>query len=511
MEERRTGAERRQGQRPRPSQRSDRRAPQPPPSILDQVPWRAVVPMVVLGLLSALAWQYSQNVSIDQDELPPIAYRSPLETPILSARRVPETLQQPLADAALAPELASIMESSGAASCLIVSEGDRTLNSTNSLLSLVPASNQKILSTHAVLSQYGPNHTFETHVAATAPLQNGRIDGDLYLIGGGDPFLSTEEWRLQYGDDMEGRTFSRLEDLADSVAATGVTEVTGSVVGDESLFDTERYGPWAERLIASHQSGPLSALSVNEGFSDWPEVFAGSSRGRTAAPNPALNAAELFQALLTERGVQVQGSPDVSPAPTQATVLARLISPPLEEIVTHINSYSNNHGAEILVKYLGRNERGVGSIPSGVAEVRSILELQRIDLTGITIEDGSGLAESNRVTCGVVAEILQRAGSDSVLVDTFSIGGERGSLATKHEGTPADGNVFAKTGTLNGVTALSGVVESAREDDVDLTFAYIVNGDSVGLNEELKALQVPFVEALAIYPNAPLISELSPK
>jgi D-alanyl-D-alanine carboxypeptidase/D-alanyl-D-alanine-endopeptidase (penicillin-binding protein 4) len=467
--------------------------------------------MVVLVLVSVLSWRYSQSASNNQENLTPIAYRSELITPILSARRVPETLQQPMADAALAPELATILAASGPASCLIVREDDRTLQAANAMLPLVPASNQKILSTYAVLSQYGPSHTFKTHVASTAQVRNGQIAGDLYLIGGGDPFLSTEAWRSQYGDDQDGRAFSRLEELADAVAATGVREVTGNVVGDESLFDTERYGPWAERLIVSQQSGPLSALSVNEGFSDWPDVFAGSSRGRTAAANPALNAAQLFQSLLAERGVAVLGSIDVSPAPTQATVIARLVSPPLGQLVTHINSYSNNYGAEILVKYLGRNERGIGSTAAGVTEIRSILELQRIDLSGVTIEDGSGLAETNRLTCAVVTEVLEQAGSDSALVDSLSIGGERGSLATKHEGTPAEGNVYAKTGTLNGVTALSGVVESAREDDVELLFSYIVNGDSVGLNEELKGLQIPLVEALAAYPDAPLISALSPK
>lgn len=163
--------------------------------------------MVFLVLLSAFSWQYSQNASIDQDVLPAIVYRSPLETPILSARRIPETLQQPLADAALQPELEAILLGSGNAACLIVTEDDRVLSSTNPSLSLVPASNQKILTTHAALSQYGPNHTFETHVVATAPVQNGVIGGDVFLIGGGDPFLSTEAWRSQYGDDQDGRTF----------------------------------------------------------------------------------------------------------------------------------------------------------------------------------------------------------------------------------------------------------------------------------------------------------------
>lgn len=472
--------------------------------------WQALVPMVLLATASIVSWRYSQSAAIEDEVLEPIEYPVGLRTPLLSARRVPETMQQPLADAALAPELSTLLAGSGPAACLVVQEDDRILNSTNASTSLVPASNQKIISTHAALSQFGPDRRFTTTVAASSPVTGGRVDGDLHLIGGGDPFLVTDDWRAQYGEDQEGRAFTRLEDLADAVAEAGVVEVTGSVIGDESLFDVERYGPWADRLIASNQSGPLSALSVNEGFSSWPAEFAGSFRARTRAENPALNAADVFARLLGERGVVVLGGSQVSPAPVERIELASIQSPPLSDIVTHINSFSNNYGAEILVKHLGRTERGIGSTPAGMVEIRSILEFQRFDLTGVRLEDGSGLSETNRLTCSLLAEVLERAGPDSPLVDSLSIGGERGSLAIRHEGTDADGRVFAKTGTLNGVTALSGVVQSAKQPDVSLVFTYIVNGESVGLNEDLRALQEPFVEALVAYPDAPLLTSLGP-
>ena len=458
------------------------------------------------------SWRYSQSAAIDETAQVDFDYPIPLDTPLLSARRIPETLQQPIADAALAPEFTTILDGSGPAACLIVNEGDRTLHSTNPQISLVPASNQKVLTTYAALSVLSPARTFQTHVSAVTPLQAGRIDGDLFLVGGGDPFLVTDDFQAQYGDTQEGRTVTRLEDLADAVVAQGLTEVTGGVVGDESLFDSVRYGPWAERLIVSHQSGPLSALSVNEGFSDWPGEFAGSFRGRTAADNPAQNAAAVFARLLAERGVSIGAAPSVATAPGQATTLARIASAPLSEIVTHINSYSNNYGAEILVKHLALESGDPqGSTASGANQILQVLVDQGFDLGGVRIDDGSGLAESNRLTCGLIAQVLESPRGQSLLVDTLSIGGERGSIALRHEGTPADGQVFAKTGTLNGVTALSGVVESSREEDVDLVFTYIVNGESVGLNEELKDLQEPFVEALAAYPDAPLIASLSPK
>ena len=503
--------ERREATRGTGGRESDRRGQGPPPSILEEIPWRLVLPMVVLALFSVAAWRYSQNASIDEAVQVDFQYPVALDTPLLSARRVPETLQQPIADEALAPEIAAIMAESGPASCLVVSEDDRNLHTTNAQISLVPASNQKILTTYAALSVLSPARTFQTRVATSAEIQAGRVDGDIFLIGGGDPFLVTDDFRAQYGDVQEGRTFSRLEDLADAVVAEGLTEVTGRVVGDESIFDAQRYGPWADRLIASHQSGPLSALSVNEGFSAWPAEFAGSFRGRTAAEDPARNAATVFGGLLAERGVLIGGSPIASSSPIQATTLARITSPPLSEIITHINSYSNNYGAEILVKHLALETQPQGSTTGGANRVFQVLGDQGFNLSGVRIDDGSGLAESNRLTCRLIAEILESPRGQSLLIDTLSIAGERGSMALLHEGTPADGHVFAKTGTLNGVTALSGVVESANENDVELVFTCVVNGESVGLNEELKWLQIPFVEALAAYPNAPLIAALSPK
>lgn len=507
MEDRRTSPNRGENTRSTARRRPETAAPR---SVLDEIPWRAVVPVIALMLLSAGAWSYSQNVSIDDVPTEPINYAVQLRTPLLSARRVPETLQQPLADEALAPEIAKLLSGSGPNACLIVEEDNRILNVTNPRSSLVPASNQKLVLTSALLSQYGPDHTFTTIVTASAPVVDGVMDGNLYLIGGGDPFLATDDWRAQYGDDQEGRATTSLEDLADSVAATGITRITGAVQGDESFFDSVRYGPWAERLIASNQSGPLSALSVNEGFTSWPQEFAGSFRARTQAPDPALNAAEVFIGLLAGRNVTVEGGALAAPAPTGLITVASIESPPLLDIVTHVNSYSNNHGAEMLVKYLGRTERSIGTTEAGVAVIRSILEVQRFDLGGVRIDDGSGLAETDRLTCTLLADILERAGAGSPLARTLSIGGERGSLLERHEGTPADGNVFAKTGTLNGVTALSGIVESAKDPETDLIFTYIVNGESVGLNETVKGLQEPFVEALAAYPNAPLLTELGP-
>ena len=279
------------------------------------------------------------------------------------------------------------------------------------------------------------------------------------------------------------------------------------LIADETLFDTIRFGPWAERLIAQNQSGPLSALTVNEGFTNWGTDNPAASL-RTRAEQPALNAANVFAALLAERGVTVRGTA-VGERPQDAVDVARLDSVPLSDIVTHVNSWSNNYGAEILVKHLGRARNGEGSTAAGVAAIRSILEEHpSLDTSGLVIDDGSGLAETDRLTCAFLNDLLVDQGIDSVLAQSLSIGGERGSLAFRHVDTPGDGNIFAKTGTLNPSTALSGYVVSPLEPDVVLTFAYISNADLV--NEGVRGFQEDFVESLTTYPDAPAIELIDP-
>ena len=482
---------------------------------------RRWLPLLVLVAVALLSWQAAQVADTDVASVTPVGYLNELGSPLISARRVPETLQAPIADDALDPAIEEFIAGLSATqpnlqSCLIVEVEGRQLVNEGANLALIPASNQKPLTTFAALEQFGPNASFTTRVATLGPIADGVLDGDLYLIGGGDPFLVTDNWRTQYIERDEGgnvvvptyqRAWTRLEDLADDVAASGVTSVTGGLIADESYFDSVRVGPWAERLIAQNQAGPLSALSVNEGFTNW-GADSSAFTLRTAAADPAANAVSVFAGLLNERGITVRPS-GVGVAPNEVATIAQIQSPSLEEIVTHVNSWSNNYGAEILLKHLGVALSGEGSTVAGSAAVGSILQDRAgVDLDGIVIEDGSGLAETNRVTCAFLNDLLTLAGFDSPFAESLSIGGERGSLEGRHVDTDADGHVFAKTGTLNPSTALSGYIVSPSEPDTILTFSYISNSDFV--DPAVRDFQEPFVEDLTTYPQAPPIEDLDP-
>lgn len=463
----------------------------------------------VLAATSFGSLQAAERGDVDDVSIEAVAYEQSLATPMLSARRIPRTLQAPVIDDGIRPDIAAIVRASPQDSCLLVRVGDRTLlPSSNIEVGLLPASNQKLLTTYAALVLLGDDFRYRTTVVADAETVDGVIDGNLYLIGDGDPFLSTDEWWTQY-EFTDGRHRTRLEDLADAVGATGVTSITGELIGDESLFDNLRQGPWAERLIAGKQSGPLSALTVNEGFVDWPAVYAGSSRQRFETDDPPLHAAAVFGQLLAERGITIGGT-NVGTAPSGTDLIAEVISPPLTDLITHINSYSSNIGAELLLKRLGVDSQGIGSTVAGAQVLLDVLASSGIPIQGLVIADGSGLSENNRVTCQALGAVLSTTGPSSTLAASLAIGATRGSLLQRFVDTAAAGAVYAKTGTLNDATALSGFVRSATEPDVWITFAYLANEELIIADDEVTGLQDPFVVALTSYPGPPTILSLSP-
>ncbi len=463
---------------------------------------------LALALTSLVSWQASQRGDVDQVSVQPLAYDKALQTPMLSARRVPRTLQAPVADAAIAPRLQAAIDSSPTSSCLLVQVGDRVLNpSANAATALIPASNQKLLTTYAALRLLGPDFRFRTLVLADGAPLNGVVNGNLYLVGDGDPFLTTEDWWSQY-EDVEGRYHTRLEDLVDRIVKAGITQVTGSLIGDESLFDSVRQGPWAERLLMSKQSGPLSALTLNEGFVDWPPRFTDGTRLRSETDNPPLHVASALAQLLQASGVTITGTGSGT-TPDSALQVADIQSPPLIDTVTHINSHSSNLGAELLLKRLGVLRLGEGSTRAGAQVVTSVLVADGIPTEGLRIDDGSGLAETDRVSCQTLASVLAKAGPDSDFATSLAIGATRGSLRERFVDSPAATRVLAKTGTLNNALALSGYVHSATDPAIVVTFSFLANDDLISADAN-RTIQDALVVALTGYPGIPSAAELSP-
>lgn len=471
------------------------------------------LPPAFLAIVALVAWRAANRADFGAISVQDVAYEASLESPVLSARRIPLTLRAPVSDGLIVDGVNQILAQTPSEQvCLMVRNGNRILGTPREVEGgLVPASNQKLLTTYTALQNLDPGFTFNTRVATSVPATDGVLDGDLYFIGDGDPFLFTDEWLSQY-EGIDGRSYTRLENLADAVVATGLTTINGAVIGDESLYDSVRYGPWDNRLIVQKQSGPLSALTVNEGFVDWPETFRDSFRPRRETTNPPEHSASVFNQLLQERGITITDAPTSGVAPANAVEVASINSPSLQDTITHINTYSSNLGAELLLKRLGLHLVGQGTTEAGASAMATYLAEVGIPMEGVQVFDGSGLSEANRLTCRAVGEILARNGPTTGLGSSLSVSGDRGTLALRFVDTPAQGLVRAKTGTLRGVQALSGYVDSAVPTDPGafVTFSYIINDDEVLEDDAIQALQTPFLTALTGYPAGPAVDQLSP-
>ncbi|RNL80647.1 D-alanyl-D-alanine carboxypeptidase/D-alanyl-D-alanine endopeptidase [Halostreptopolyspora alba] len=423
------------------------------------------------------------------------------------------------------PELA------GATSGVVVRSLDtgNLLYERNADTALTPASNMKLLTSAAALDVLGPDHTFETTVTADEEPTSGVVEGDLYLTGTGDPSLTSDAF----------------DALAAEVADSGVTEVAGDLLADDTYFDAQRLHPdWESADEPYYYAAQISALTVaaNDDLDTGvvnvtatPGTHSGapvdtrlepaadnlslSNEARTGPPDsettvdvsrdpgtnqftatgslpaggpeystlrtvhePTDHAAHLLADALEDNGVRVRGDVDRGTAPTGAAELAVAESAELSELLAPFMKLSNNGHAEILVKTMGHESAGEGTWAAGLAEMASALERIGVELDAHELSDGSGLARSNQLTATTVASVLRTAPDEPWFTSwerSLPVAGAEdrmtgGTLSGRMRGTPAEGNVRAKTGTLTGVSALSGYVTGAGGED--LAFAVLNNG-----------------------------------
>jgi D-alanyl-D-alanine carboxypeptidase/D-alanyl-D-alanine-endopeptidase (penicillin-binding protein 4) len=401
-----------------------------------------------------------------------------------------------------------------------LTRGD-TLFALNPDAMLQPASTMKMYTAAIALERLGPNHTFNTSVVRDGSVKDGVLEGALYLRGDGDPSLSP---RYFPGERPMDR-------LARQVAAAGIRRVRGDLVADASAFE-DRLIPegWQSRYLGAAYAARVSALSLNENLV-WVVVtpaggkaqvalepasttipivnsvrVVGGSGGRISAfrasdgsihvrgtigrssgprryslivDNPPLFTAGALHAALTAAGVTVDGSVRIGEAPKEATPVATISSPPLWSIISAMNRESINIFAELLFRNAGRGSTDEeGSAKTGLAALREFLsEKVGTKPEVVYAADGSGLSVLDKLTARSMIQLLgyaHRAPWSAQFHASLPVAGESETLRGRMRGTPAQGNLHAKTGTTNSVVSLGGYV-TARNGEV-VAFAFIYNG-----------------------------------
>jgi D-alanyl-D-alanine carboxypeptidase/D-alanyl-D-alanine-endopeptidase (penicillin-binding protein 4) len=358
---------------------------------------------------------------------------------------------------------------------LVVHQRDRELR---------PASNMKLLTSSAVFEREGASARLFTRVYATGSLSGGTLHGSLWLVGGGDPSLSTNVFATKAFGGYSGH----VSNLAAAVRAAGIVRVTGRLYGDESRFDSRRTAPfWKPSYWMD--CPPISALLVNEDLYRFGNPH--------ASANPPLYAAQVFHKSLRGHGVTFAHGTRAGVRPPGARVVAVERSPTFARMLRHMDHVSDNLFAEVFSKDLAVHGGLRGTTKNGVRATRNALGDIGVSLAGARIYDGSGLSRGDRLSARQVLSVLTHAAKQpwgATLRADLPLAGVSGTLDDRMRSGPAHANVQAKTGTLNDASALSGYLTAANGHH--LAFAMLMNRRGMNI-AAAQALQDRICQLLA--------------
>ena len=363
------------------------------------------------------------------------------------------------ADAALRSRIASAVRHSGVSGSTSVVVYDAQTRSViyghNQRRAVAPASNQKLFTAAGALRALGPNYRLQTRLALRGTQHNHTFDGSIYLIGGGDPSLSTRKFARK---NLDG-TGSNIALLINPLQFRGIRRITGKLVVDESYLDRQRYVSSWPSSFRFDETTALGALTVNQSY-------LGSCLCGASSHKPAVRAGQVYLNLLESSGVRVDGGIRVGRTPDNAQIVGTVQSPPMRMLVRFMNKHSDNFTAEILLKDLGKVQTGSGSTKRGAREARRQARLLGVPVRNLRIKDGSGLSSSNRASARQVAELLNRVDNDATIgwsfVQSLAVSGRSGTLKHRLVRHPYRGRVRGKTGTLRRTSALSGYAQRYR-------------------------------------------------
>jgi serine-type D-Ala-D-Ala carboxypeptidase/endopeptidase (penicillin-binding protein 4) len=319
------------------------------------------------------------------------------------------------------------------------------------LVPSAPASNEKILTTGTILVMLGPTFRYTTRVGAATTVTKGTLHGDLDLIGSGDPTLTT----------------TNLARMASNLHRKGLRHVTGRLVVDDSRYSHVTLARGWKRAFVPAESGPLSAFTVNHN---------GWRGGRAFDRDPTPDNAALWRKALHKAHITIHGKTRVGAIASMPVTLQTHRSEDLDQIVRDTLTYSINFDAEMMLREIGAQRSGHGTLASGVAGVRA--EATTLGLPVGTIYDGSGLSYDDRETPATLvawlAKLYQLTNVAPSVYYGMPVACHTGTLRNRLCGKYTSGHVRAKTGTLDHVTALSGF--ATAKSGRTLMFSFLLSG-----------------------------------
>lgn len=387
-----------------------------------------------------------------------------------------------------------------------------------------PASVMKLLTTGVALESLGPNFRFPTVLEYTGTIENGVLNGDLYIRGGCDPSLG---WK--------GRT-AFLDRWVKAIQKAGIRRIDGAIIADMTMLDGDAQNPgwlcedagnyYAPGIFALNYYGNTMNIVLESGepgamasvvrtdpvvedvyfinrvrcdkISHDGAFVSGLPYSRERyltgvvpsnlgtfgvkgdLPNPGLLLARHLTAKLREAGIKIKREAtyeaDYNPLTPPRTELYTHYSEPLKEIVKETNINSNNLYAEALFRYLGTKYSLPGSIHNSQDILREYWQRRGVAMQNAIIKDGCGLAPQDAVSAKTFVQLLtimSRSKNKEAWMASLPISGQTGTLKTLCPKTPLEGRIHAKSGTIAGTKNFAGYIDMPNGQT--WVFAILIN------------------------------------
>lgn len=320
-------------------------------------------------------------------------------------------------------------------SLLIIDLADgSTLAELNADKPLIPASIMKCVTTATLLDRMSEDARFHTRVYTTGPVRDGVLEGNVVVVGSGDPSLNSRH--------VDGNSDICAE-IAEALAREGVSTIGGRIVVDEEIWSGPAVPP-------SWMSGDLPHAY---GTGSHGLNFEDNASGSRSVANPAAVFDTRLRSALSRRGITVAGE---SVREGERQLLVDHQSVPLDEIMRSCMMRSDNQYAEALLRIYAVESGAKGNTSDAAARETSYWKKHKAPMAGVNIIDGSGLSRQNRVTARFMAHVLSKRADNPYYASFFPLAGQEGTLKNFLVDTPLEGYVAMKTGSMKGIQCYAG-------------------------------------------------------
>ena len=330
-----------------------------------------------------------------------------------------------------------------------------TLAEMNADKPLIPASIMKCVTTATLLSRLDEDANFHTEVYLTGPIRDGELEGNVIVVGSGDPSLNSRH--VEGGKDI-------CREIGSALADRGVVSIKGRIVVDEGIWD----GP---AIPPSWMSGDLPHAY---GTGSHGLNFEDNASGSRSVSNPAAVFDARLRSALADRGIAIEGE---SIRERERTLLVDHVSVPLDEIMRSCMMRSDNQYAEALLRSYAVASGHKGSTEKAASMEKDYWRKHKAPMSGVNIIDGSGLSRQNRVTARFMAHILSERSENPYYASFFPLAGQEGTLRNFLVDTPLEGYVALKTGSMKGIQCYAGY---KLDDDYAPTHIIVVMMNDLG-------------------------------